>query len=64
MIVLDSGYKKNRVFAPKSNDLGASKTRFHPNLLLHFILLYSAIYSEKAPLAYLILLGSHYPKLA
>jgi len=44
MIVLDSGYKKNRVFAPKSNDLGASKTRFHPNLLLHFILLYSAIY--------------------
>ena len=33
----DSGYKKNRVSAPKSFDLGASETRFHPNLLLHFI---------------------------
>ena len=40
----DSGYKKNRVSAPKSFDLGASETRFHPNLLLHFILLYSAFY--------------------
>ena len=39
----DSGYKKNRVFAPKSFDLGASETRFHPNLLLHFICLYSAL---------------------
>ena len=38
----DLGYKKNRVSAPKSFDLGASETRFHPNLLLHFILLYSA----------------------
>ena len=40
----DSGYKKNRVSAPKSFDLGASETRFHPNLLLHFILLYSDFY--------------------
>ena len=40
----DSGYKKNRVSAPKSFDLGASETRFHPNLLLHFICLYSALY--------------------
>ena len=39
----DSGYKKNRVSAPKSNDLGASETRFHPNLLLHFICLSSAL---------------------
>ena len=39
----DSGYKKNRVSAPKSFDLGASETRFHPNLLLHFICLSSAI---------------------
>jgi len=36
MMVSDSGYKKNRVFAPKSFDLGASETRFHPNLLLHY----------------------------
>ena len=35
-ISCDSGYKKNRVFAPKSSDLGASETRFHPNLLLHY----------------------------
>ena len=35
----DSGYKKNRVSAPKSFDLGASETRFHPNLLLHYFLL-------------------------
>ena len=39
----DSGYKKNRVSAPKSFDLGASETRFHPNLLLHFICLSSAL---------------------
>ena len=39
----DLEYKKNRVFAPKSYDLGASETRFHPNLLLHFICLSSAI---------------------
>ena len=38
MMVSDSGYKKNRVFAPKSSDLGASETRFHPNLLLHYFL--------------------------
>ena len=32
----DSGYKKNRVSAPKSFDLGASETRFHP--IYYFIL--------------------------
>ena len=44
LYLCDSGYKKNRVSAPKSSDLGASETRFHPNLLLHFILLYSDFY--------------------
>jgi len=37
MISCDLEYKKNRVFAPKSCDLGASETRFHPNLLLHYL---------------------------
>ena len=55
----DSGYKKNRVSAPKSSDLGASKTRFHPNLLLHYFLKFtkSATLISQSP-------DSHYHRLA
>ncbi|AAV62103.1 unknown protein [Streptococcus thermophilus CNRZ1066] len=35
--------KRTMSLAPKSFNLGASETRFHPNLLLHFICLYSAL---------------------
>ena len=57
----DSGYKKNRVSAPKSFDLGASETRFHPNLLLHFILLYSAFTERKRHLLTLLYLALTIP---
>jgi len=55
----DLEYKKNRVFAPKSCDLGASETRFHPNLLLHYFLknTKSATLISQPP-------DSHYHRLA
>ena len=60
----DSECKKNRVSAPKSFDLGASETRFHPNLLLHFICCTQLFAERKRHFAYFALLGFHYPKLA
>ncbi len=56
--------QKEPNFNTQALRLGASETRFHPNLLLHFIIIYSALHQEKAPLAYFALLGFHYPKLA
>ena len=57
----DSGYKKNRVSAPKSFDLGASETRFHPNLLLHFICCTQLFAERKRHLPTLLYLASTVP---